>query len=65
MSNGNYLVSGVDSGNIVQYQPNGTLVGDFVAASNPNLNNPGGMTYGPDGNLYVADYGAGKIVRFN
>ncbi|MEZ6122866.1 MAG: PKD domain-containing protein [Planctomycetaceae bacterium] len=65
MPNGNYLVSGVDSGNIVQYQPDGTLVGDFVAASDPNLSAPGGMAYGRDGNLYVADYGAGKVVRFN
>jgi large repetitive protein len=65
MPNGNYLVSGVDSGNIVEYQPDGTLVGDFVAASNPNLSAPGGMAYGPDGNLYVADYGAERIVRFN
>ncbi|MEZ6059075.1 MAG: cadherin-like domain-containing protein [Planctomycetaceae bacterium] len=65
MPNGNYLVSGVDSGNILKYQPDGTLVGDFVAASDPDLNNPGGIAYGPDGHLYVADYGAGKIVRFN
>ncbi|MEZ6135354.1 MAG: LamG-like jellyroll fold domain-containing protein [Pirellulaceae bacterium] len=65
MPNGNYLVSGVDSGNIVEYQPDGTRVGDFVAASDTHLNNPGGMAYGPDGNLYVADYGGGKIVRFD
>ncbi|MCA9049689.1 MAG: DUF4347 domain-containing protein, partial [Planctomycetaceae bacterium] len=65
MPSGNYLVSGVDSGSILEYQPNGTLVGDFVAASDPNLSAPGGIAYGPDGNLYVADYGAGKIVRFD
>ncbi|MCP5143382.1 MAG: DUF4347 domain-containing protein [Gammaproteobacteria bacterium] len=65
MPTGNYLVSGVDSGNIVEYQPNGALVGDFVAAVDTHLANPGGLAYGPDGNLYVADYGAGKVVRFD
>ncbi|TWU08136.1 LamG-like jellyroll fold domain-containing protein [Stieleria varia] len=65
MPSGNYLVSGVDSGNIVEFQPDGTLVGDFVAASDPSLSGPGGLAFGPDGNLYVADYGASKVVRFD
>ncbi len=65
MPSGNYLVSGVNSGNILEYQPDGTLVGDFVAASDPNLSNPGGMAYGPDGNLYVADYGSGQVLRYD
>ena len=63
--NGNYLVSGVDSGNILEYQPDGTLVGEFVPGSSSHLSSPGGMALGADGNLYVADYGAGKIVRFD
>ena len=67
MPTGNYLVSGVNTGNILEYQPDGTLVGEFIASNSGSggLDNPGGMAYGPDGNLYVADYGDGEILRYD
>src|SRR5262249_34518612 len=41
----------------------------FIAAGTGNIGYPAGITFGPDGKLYVVDLGAnthiGKVVRFN
>lgn len=36
-----------------------------VFASGGTLSNPIGLTYGPDGNLYVASSGSNQILRYN
>ncbi len=65
MPNGNYLIGGINTGNILEYQPDGTLVGEFVAAGTGGLGAVGGLAYGADGNLYVADYGNNQILRYD
>ncbi|HEY2761352.1 MAG TPA: dockerin type I domain-containing protein, partial [Pirellulales bacterium] len=68
----NYLVSlrgPRDDGpnKIVLLDNSGNYLGDFVAPGVGGLHGPTGMTYGPDGNLYVANatVGANDIVEFN
>ncbi len=41
----------------------GAFLGAFVAAGDL-ISDPLGLTFGPDGNLYVADFGIGAILRF-
>ncbi|MEI7435741.1 MAG: MBG domain-containing protein, partial [bacterium] len=37
--------------------------GDEIAATNAQLNNPNGMTFDADGNLFMADYGNNRVRR--
>jgi len=68
----NYLISlrgPRDDGpnKIVLLDNSGNYLQDFVAPGTGGLHGPTGMTYGPDGNLYVANASAGanNIVEFN
>src|SRR4051812_3838844 len=46
----------VGTGNVLRYNDaNGQFIDTFVAASSGGLQNPRGIDFGPDGNLYVAD----------
>ncbi|MEZ6035660.1 MAG: cadherin-like domain-containing protein [Planctomycetaceae bacterium] len=65
MANGNFLISGHGSNNVLQYQSDGTLVGTFVTAGSGGLSGAAGMDFGADGNLYVASSGTGKVLRFD
>lgn len=48
---------------VLRYTDSGTYVGVF--ASGGGLNTPEGLSYGPDGNLYVASYGTGAVLKYN
>jgi protocadherin Fat 4 len=65
MANGNFLISGHGSNNVLQYQPDGTFVGTFVTAGSGGLSGAAGMDFGADGNLYVASSNTGKVLRFD
>lgn len=61
----NLLVGiGTTSGSVREYTPTGALVGDFVSSSG-GLNDPWNMTFGPNGNLYVASDLGGDVREFN
>lgn len=42
----------------------GAFRGVFVAAGVGGISFPFGLTFGPDGSLYVADFGIGAVLRF-
>ena len=53
------------SHNVLEYQSDGTFVGIFVASSSGGLDGAAGISFGPDGNLYVASYGSSEILRYD
>jgi sugar lactone lactonase YvrE len=57
-------VTDEDGHNVKRYNgTTGAFEGVFVPASS-SISDPLGLTFGPDGNLYVADFGIGAILRF-
>jgi WD40 repeat protein len=58
------LVSGFNNNEVLRYnQTTGAFEGVF--ASGGSLTNPVGLTYGPDGNLYVASSGSNQVLEYN
>ena len=50
------LVASRANGRVLRYDgTTGAYVGDFVSAGSGGLESPIGLTFGPDGNLYVAN----------
>ena len=61
------LVSSFDSSSVNQYAwSSGSPETSFVAAGSGGISEPTGMTFGPDGNLYVANSTAsGAVMKYN
>jgi len=60
------LVSSGDSDSILQFDANtGALIGSFVTAGSGGLDNPGGLAFGPNGNLFVNSRATGAVLEFN
>lgn len=62
---GMIFVGNYGSGSIESYTPTGTDLGTFVTSGSGGLSGPGGFSFGPDGNLYVASRGTGSILEYN
>jgi len=63
---GDLLVTGQLSKNVLRYDGvTGAFVDEFVPPSDAFLQQPFGIAYGLDGNLYVLDVNFLQIVRFN
>ncbi len=65
-TDGNLLVSGRGDTHILEYDgQTGTFIGNFT--SGYDLDNPTKMTFGPDGKIYVSQWGTlkKKVARFN
>ena len=43
----------------------GAFLGAFVARGDGGMQGPAGLSFGPDGSLYVSDRGNNRILRFN
>ena len=54
---GDLYVTGFSSDNVVQFDGStGALVGEFVPPCSAGLSNPSGLTFGPNGNLFVCSF---------
>lgn len=58
-SNGNLLVAKLAGNSLEQFAPNGTSLGAFTqnGGGDPQLGGAASFTWGPDGNLYVGNFG--------
>jgi streptogramin lyase len=60
-----YATSNGASGGVLKYNgTTGAFLGAFVGPGSA-LFEPRGLVFGPDGNLYVANFGIGDVLRFN
>lgn len=60
------LVASVNGDRILRFhEVTGAYLGDFVPARTGGLDEPQGMEYGPDGNLYVCSNDQHAILRFD
>jgi autotransporter-associated beta strand protein len=57
----------MNAGQVLHYSNSGAYLNvlDQGDASGPTLYSPGSLTFGPDGDLYVADLGAGTIYQYD
>src|SRR5262245_59573083 len=56
------LVSDI-SGGVLRYDlATGAFLGSFIS---PPITSPGGLTFGPDGNLYVRRGGVNRVERYD
>lgn len=60
------LVTSTVTNSVLAYDEiTGAFQGAFVPSGSGTLGNPWGLTYGPDGNLYVGSQGNGAILRYD
>src|SRR5215831_12762337 len=60
-----WLVGGSRTNAILEFTDKGQFVRDFVAPGSGGLSRPGGVAFGPDGNLYVSSNATNQILRYN
>lgn len=64
-ADGSFYVAGQDTNNVVHYSKTGQLLEVLDSANTAGVSAPQGVTFGPDGMLYVASLGNGKVVRYD
>jgi len=64
-SDGSFYVAGQDTNNVVHYSKTGQFIEVLDSANTAGVSAPQGIVFGPDGMLYVASLGNGKVVRYD
>ncbi|MFN7933318.1 MAG: hypothetical protein U0R19_08335 [Bryobacteraceae bacterium] len=60
------IVSSSNNDRILRYDSStGAFLGDLVPAGSGGLDNPWGLTVGPDGKLYIASLFSNQVLRYN
>jgi WD40 repeat protein len=59
------LITLGDPPSVLRYDLTGNFLGDFVTPGSGGIDLPQMLTYGPDGNLYVASFGSQNVLRYN
>jgi streptogramin lyase len=61
----NYEDNGQRGGQVVRFDADGSNLAVFVASSAGGLNNPAGIDFGPDGDVYVSSYNTDQVLQFD
>lgn len=64
-SDGSLYIEGQDTNNVVHYSKTGQPLEVFDSANAAGISAPQGVIFVPDGMLYVASMGNGKVVRYD
>ena len=60
------FVSSHDSSQVYRFhETTGAFIDIFIPNTQPRLNAPHGLAFGPDGNLFVASAGNDRVLRYN
>ncbi|MCH7872371.1 MAG: hypothetical protein IID33_11790, partial [Planctomycetes bacterium] len=59
------LVTSGGDHRVVEFDRTGVYVGDLVSAGSGGLNEPAGLTLGPDGDLYVSSRGTNNVLKYD
>jgi sugar lactone lactonase YvrE len=62
---GDFFVGDEQGNNVLRFDNAGNFVGVFVASGSGGLDEPRGLAFGPDGNLYVSSSNNGRILRYD
>ena len=62
---GDFFVGSGHDSDVLRYDNSGTFIGVFVYPGSGGLSGPRGLTFGPDGNLYVSSVDTGQVLRYN
>jgi hypothetical protein len=65
MAAADLLIANVGTNSILRYNEASNTLSTFTSGDGGALSVPHGMTYGPDGNLYVSSLGTGSILEYN
>ena len=63
--NGNVYVTETYPGSVYELAPDGTYLGEFVAAGSGGLDIALGVTFGPDDNLYLVSEHTHSVMRYD
>lgn len=64
-SDGQVFVTSAGNGRVLQYDSSGQYVGDFVAGGSGGLSWPTGLTFGPNGNLFVCSRDTSSVLEYD
>jgi outer membrane protein assembly factor BamB len=60
---GRVYVTSPNDNRVARFSRTGAFLGNFISGGGGGLSTPSGLTFGPDGNLYVANRGSNSVTR--
>lgn len=59
------FVTGGGDDRVVEFDRNGNYVADFVSTGSGGLDYPTGLTFGPNGNLFVSSFNTNSVIEYD
>jgi DNA-binding beta-propeller fold protein YncE len=60
-----WLIGGSRTDSVLHFSDSGTFLGDYITPGSGGLSRPGGVAFGPDGNLYASSNATDQILRYD